>query len=53
MKIGLASPLQECACGEGTFCLEWYVQLINQADPTDEEYLSSLAYVKSRFGAYL
>lgn len=55
--------LQECACGEGTFCLERYVQLINQADPdmpviiehlhTDEEYLQSLSYVKSRLASYL
>ncbi len=55
--------LQECACGEGTFCLERYAQLANQADPempmliehlhTDEEYIRSLAYVRKRLKAYL
>ncbi len=55
--------LEECACGEGTFCLERYAQLANQADPnmpmiiehlhTDEEYLQSLTYVKNRLEPYL
>ncbi|MBO5281638.1 MAG: sugar phosphate isomerase/epimerase [Lachnospiraceae bacterium] len=55
--------LEECACGEGTFCLERYAQLANQADPempmiiehlhTDQEYLQSLAYVKKRLALYL
>lgn len=55
--------LQECACGEGTFCLERYAELAQAADPempmiiehlhSDEDYVSSVAYVKERLKAYL
>ncbi|MBQ7372322.1 MAG: TIM barrel protein [Blautia sp.] len=48
--------LKECACGEGTFCLERYVELAEKANPempmiiehlnTDQEYIDSLNYVK-------
>ena len=55
--------LKECACGEGVFCLERYAELANEVDPdmpmmiehlhTDQEYLQSLSYVKSRLASYL
>lgn len=55
--------LQECACGEGTFCLERYAELAGKADPdmpmiiehlhSDEDYISSVGYVKERLKAYL
>lgn len=50
--------LRECACGEGTFPLEYYVELADRIDPempmllehldTDEEYLQSFDYVTKR-----
>ncbi|MDO4298486.1 MAG: sugar phosphate isomerase/epimerase [Lachnospiraceae bacterium] len=50
--------LQECACGEGTFCLERYVELAEQADPEmpmiiehlddDQAYVESAAYLRKR-----
>lgn len=50
--------LRECACGEGTFPLEYYAELADQADlempmiiehlDTDEAYLKSLGYVRQR-----
>lgn len=50
--------LRECACGEGTFPLEYYAELADRADPempmiiehldTDEAYLQSLGYVRRR-----
>lgn len=50
--------LKECACGEGNFCLEKYVELANQTDSempmiiehldTDEAYMNSIRYVKKR-----
>lgn len=55
--------LQECACGEGTFCLERYAELAQKADPempmiiehlhSDEDYVNSVAYVRERLKAYL
>ena len=55
--------LQECACGEGTFCLECYAELAQKADPempmiiehlcSDEDYVNSVAYVRERLKAYL
>lgn len=55
--------LQECACGEGTFCLERYAELADQVDPdmpmiiehlhSDEEYIRSLVYVRNRLKAYM
>lgn len=50
--------LRECACGAGTFPLEYYVELADRIDPkmpmllehldTDEEYLHSFSYVRKR-----
>lgn len=55
--------LQECACGEGTFCLERYAELANAADPdmpmiiehlhSDREYVSSVGYVLERLKNFL
>lgn len=52
--------LKECACGEGNFCLERYVELADAVDPdmpmiiehlgSDEEYINSLHYVQKRLG---
>lgn len=49
--------LQECACGQGEFSLEHYVELINKTNPdlpviiehleTDEEYISSIEFLKN------
>lgn len=51
--------LRECACGEGTFPLERYVELVNEVNPdmpmiiehlaSDQDYYDSMAYVKKRF----
>ncbi len=55
--------LCECACGEGTFCLERYAELANKADPnmpmiiehlhSDEDYINSVGYVKERLKNYI
>lgn len=55
--------LRECACGEGTFCLERYAELASKADPdmpmiiehlhSDEDYVNSVGYVKERLKNYL
>lgn len=55
--------LRECACGEGTFCLERYAELASRLDPdmpmiiehlhSDEDYVNSVGYVKERLKAYL
>lgn len=52
--------LRECACSEGTFPLEKYIELANKCDPdmpmiiehleSDEEYVASMEYAKKRFG---
>ena len=52
--------LKECACGEGTFNLEKYAELVNRYNPdmpmiiehlsSDEAYFESLKYVRKRFG---
>lgn len=54
----LTFQLKECACGEGTYCLEHYVDLVNKLDPdmpmiiehlaSDMDYYESVAYVKKR-----
>lgn len=60
LKEEYTFQLQECACGEGSLDLELYAQLASAEDPsmpmiiehltTDEEYSSSVQYVKSRLG---
>lgn len=55
--------LQECACGTGSFCLERYAQLASEADPnmpmiiehlkSDEDYYTSMSYVKKRLKNYI
>lgn len=55
--------LRECACGEGTFCLERYAELANAADAdmpmiiehlhSDEDYVNSVVYVRERLKMYL
>ena len=55
--------LRECACGEGTFCLERYAELASKTDPdmpmiiehlhSDEDYVNSVRYVKERLKVYL
>ena len=57
---GYTFQLKECACGEGTFSLEKYAQLIDGVNPdmpviiehlgSDEEYFSSVKYVRNRLG---
>ena len=52
--------LKECACGEGTFNLEKYAELVNRHNPempmiiehlsSDGAYFESLKYVRKRFG---
>lgn len=52
--------LRECACGEGTFPIERYVELVNKEDSQmpmiiehlsgDNEYRASVEYVKNRLG---
>ena len=63
LRPDLTFQLKECACGEGTFCLERYAELANALNPdiamtiehlnSDQEYLDSLAYVQKRLAAYL
>lgn len=58
LRPELTFQLRECACGEGTFPLEHYVELADRTDPqmpmiiehldTDEAYLQSLGYVRQR-----
>ena len=55
--------LRECACGEGTFCLERYAELASKTDPdmpmiiehlhSDEDYVNSVRYAKERLKVYL
>lgn len=50
--------LKECACGEGTFCIEKYAELASKEDPDmpmiiehlsgDDAYKESVAYVRDR-----
>lgn len=57
---GYTFQLKECACGEGDFNIEHYVELIDRIDPempliiehlgSDEEYAESTKYVMSRLG---
>ena len=57
---GYTFQLKECACGEGTFNLEKYVELANRCNKdmpmiiehlsSDEAYFESLKYVKKRLG---
>lgn len=60
---GYTFQLKECGCGEGCFNLEHYAELATKADPdmpmiiehlaSDEDYVESVAYVKSRLGEWL
>ena len=55
--------LQECACGEGQFNLEYYAELANRETPdmpmiiehltSDEAYIASVAYTADRLKAYM
>lgn len=54
----LTFQLKECACGEGSYCLERYVELADKLDPdmpmiiehlaSDQDYYDSVSYVKKR-----
>ena len=58
LKTELTFQLEETCCGNGTLNIEKYMQLMNQYNPdmpvliehlkTDQEYISSLDYVKQR-----
>jgi sugar phosphate isomerase/epimerase len=58
LRPELTFQLKECACGEGTFCLERYAELADQADPQmpmiiehladDRAYVESASYLKKR-----
>ncbi len=58
LKQDYTFQLQECACGEGTLNLELYARLATAENPrmpmiiehltTDEEYVSSVQYVRER-----
>lgn len=60
---GFTFQLEECACGQGSFCLERYAELANEVSPdmpmliehlsTEEEYLESLHYVKKRLQGFV
>lgn len=60
LKNEFTFQLKECACGQGAFNLEKYVELADRINPdmpmiiehlnTDQEYLDSLEYVKNRLG---
>lgn len=62
LKQPFTFQLEECACGEGTFCLERYAELASLTDPdmpmliehlsSDDAYRSSMAYVRDRLKAY-
>ena len=58
LRPELTFQLKECACGEGSYCLEKYAELVNAVNPdmpmiiehlsSDQAYLDSLRYVKER-----
>lgn len=58
LRQELTFQLEETACGKGSFPIERYIEKINEVNPdmpviiehltTDEEYISSLAYVQKR-----
>ncbi len=60
LKQEYTFQLEECACGKGTLDIELYAKLATAEDPempmiiehltTDEEYIESVRYVRSRLG---
>ncbi len=58
LKQDYTFQLQECACGKGTLNIELYTQLATKENPhipmiiehltTDEEYMTSVQYVRER-----